>query len=211
MTPKVCCIKVGSKYGPEYVNRLYRMVEENTTHPHEFVCLTDDPRGVECQTVPVGTELSGWWSKLVLFKPHPALKGHRVIFLDLDTIILGNIDFLFDYKGDFAILRDFYHPKGYGSAIMSIEPGFGSQLWTSKHILGYHGDQDWIRANVKDADLWQDLYPGKIVSFKVHCQDVVPTQASIVCFHGYPKNSDLHPDRPLRRTWEQSPVAAQPR
>jgi hypothetical protein len=189
MTPIVVCIKVGTKYGPEYVNRLASMVETHLTRPHEFVCLTDEPSGVNCPTAPVGTDLPGWWAKLVLFKPHPSLAGRRIIFLDLDTVIVGNMDFVLDYDGPLAILRDFYRPNGYGSAILSISPLGNPGVWEQFEkgmMRQYHGDQDWIQACMR-GDLWQDLSPGKIVSYKVHCQEGVPSEASIVCFHGEPR------------------------
>lgn len=40
MTPIIVCIKVGQKYGAEYVNRLAAAVARHTTKPHEFLCLT---------------------------------------------------------------------------------------------------------------------------------------------------------------------------
>ena len=200
MVPLIVCIKVGTKYGPEYVNRLHAMVERHTIMPHEFLCLTDDALGLTCPTAPIETDLPGWWAKLVLFKPQRALRGRRVLFLDLDTVIVGNMDCLLEYDGQFAILRDFYQPNGYGSAIMSIEPGIGAYLWeqfTPDVMRRLHGDQDWIRAN-SQCDQWQDLYPGKIVSYKVHCQHGIPEGAAVICFHGEPR-----PHEVTRLSWMQ--------
>ena len=42
----VACMKWGDKYGPEYVNRLYNMVERNTTLPFKFICFTDNADGL---------------------------------------------------------------------------------------------------------------------------------------------------------------------
>ncbi len=192
MIPIVACIKVGTRYGPEYVNRLAAMVERNTTVPYEFVCLTDDNRGVLFQgfhVEPISTDLPGWWSKLVLFKPHPYLAGRRVLFLDLDTVIVGNMDFLLEYDGGFAILSDFYRPQTFGSAVMAIPPGFGPHIWWNfdPDNIDCAGDQDWIWSNLNNATRWQDLYPGKIVSYKVHCQDGLPADARVVCYHGTPR------------------------
>ena len=38
----VICMKWGVKYGPEYVNRLYRGVAQYLSRAHRFVCFTDD-------------------------------------------------------------------------------------------------------------------------------------------------------------------------
>jgi hypothetical protein len=37
----VICIKWGTKYGPDYVNRLRNMVQRHLHRPHRFVCLTE--------------------------------------------------------------------------------------------------------------------------------------------------------------------------
>jgi hypothetical protein len=123
-----------------------------------------------------------------MFKPHWALKDRRVVFLDLDTVIVGNMDFLLEYDGPFCILRDFYYPTTYGSAVMAFAPGC-DDIWNwfeRSTINVMYGDQDWLLQCVDPAkaDRWQDLYPGKIVSYKVHCQESVPEGAAVICFHG---------------------------
>jgi hypothetical protein len=193
----VCCIKVGIAYGPEYPNRLAAAVGRNLHRPHRFVCLTDDPTGLRCPSEPIFASYPGWWSKLVLFKPHAALMGERVLYLDLDTVILQDIGFLADYQGDFALLRDFYRPAGYGSAIMSIAPGWGQTIWNQFRadpvfiMQSLHGDQEWIETVVTGADLWQDLYPGRIGSYKADALQAGPKDFSLVCFHGTPKPHEL--------------------
>ena len=42
----VLCMKWGTKYGPEYVNRLYGMVRRHLRGDFRFVCLTDRSDGV---------------------------------------------------------------------------------------------------------------------------------------------------------------------
>ena len=37
----ILCMKWGTKYGAEYVNRLYNMVKRHLTLPFKMVCLTD--------------------------------------------------------------------------------------------------------------------------------------------------------------------------
>jgi hypothetical protein len=187
----VACVKVGTLYGPEYVNRLAAMVARNTTRAHRFVCLTDDPRGLTCEFLPVDTDLTGWWAKLALFKDR--VFGERVIYLDLDTVICGNIDFLFDYTGPFAILRSFLPPSRYGSAVMSFIPGLG-YLWndfTRDVMARLYGDQDWIEERVPAVDCWQDIAPGAIGSYKVDGLEDGPKDFAIVCFHGEPKPHDV--------------------
>ena len=72
----ILCMKWGTKYGPEYVNRLYAMVRRNLTGDFRFVCLTDDGSGirseVECFPIPDlklpdGLPERGW-KKLTTFE-----------------------------------------------------------------------------------------------------------------------------------------------
>lgn len=47
VTRNVVCMKWGTVYGPEYVNILHHMVQRNLTGPYRFICLTDNPAGLE--------------------------------------------------------------------------------------------------------------------------------------------------------------------
>lgn len=42
---KFVCLKWGTKYGPEYVNRLFQSIRRFYNKPHSFLCYTDDARG----------------------------------------------------------------------------------------------------------------------------------------------------------------------
>jgi len=41
------CVKHGNKYSSEYVNTLYRMSKRHCTLDFEFVCFTDDIKGLD--------------------------------------------------------------------------------------------------------------------------------------------------------------------
>lgn len=188
----ICCVMV-SNYcglGAQYVNALHRAVERNMTIPHRFVCFTDDPTGIECETEPV--EGDGWFAKLHLFKK---FNEGQVVFFDLDTLIVGNLDFLAKFNGKFAILQDFYRPKGYGSGMMSWRAPFGHEITEAYVAAGEPdvpgGDQAFIERKVKNAKRLQEVFPRKIVSYKAHALAGVPLGAAVVCFHGYPKPHDF--------------------
>lgn len=102
-TNYIICMKWGTKYEAEYVNRLYRMVSRHLTLPFKMVCLTDDSTGIypeiSCYPIP---ELNlppnlpeRGWKKLTTFKPDLyGLKG-TALFLDIDIVIVDNIDCFF--------------------------------------------------------------------------------------------------------------------
>ena len=51
----ILCMKWGTKYGPEYVNRLYGMVRRHLSGDFAFICLTDDASGIrpEVRCLPI--------------------------------------------------------------------------------------------------------------------------------------------------------------
>ena len=114
----VLCMKWGAKYGPEYVNRLYGMVARNLARPFRLVCLTDDPMGVRpevtCAPIPplppFDQPKERGWRKIASFSPDLAgLLPGVVLFLDVDVVIVGPLDPLFEAPGEFPMIRDWYH------------------------------------------------------------------------------------------------------
>ena len=194
---QIITIKWGDKYGPEYVNRLFFAVAMNATFPFDFVCLTDDQKGIHpnINTLYLAEDLGGWRNKLVLFKPSLLGAGRRSIWLDLDTVITGNSDFLACYRGDLAMLRDFYYPTEVASGIMLLRSGTYPEIWEefmkARPEGKFRSDQEflqaWLKTNGRTVDIIQDLFPGKVVSYKADCQGRgLPDDARIVCFHGIP-------------------------
>ena len=114
----ILCMKWGTKYGAEYVNRLYNMVQRHLTLPFKMVCLTDRTEGidpnVQCFPIPpldlpAGSPERGW-NKLSTFEPDLyGLKGNA-LFLDLDVVIVDNIDCFFQEPGEFLIIHDWKRP-----------------------------------------------------------------------------------------------------
>ncbi len=65
----VFCVKWGTRYDAEYVNKLLRGIKRNTTKKFDFYCFTEDPNGLmaEIQVIPLKENWSGWWGKATLF------------------------------------------------------------------------------------------------------------------------------------------------
>ncbi len=65
----VVCVKYGKLYGPEYANKLFRGVQRFLSLPHDFVCFTDDPAGLDTgiRVLPINNSYKGWWSKAHIF------------------------------------------------------------------------------------------------------------------------------------------------
>ena len=66
------------------------------------------------------------------------------------------------------------------------------------------GDQGWIEAMIPNADRLQDVFPGKFVSYKVHCENDMPPadpRAAVLSFHGLPKQTDFPESHWVSRIW----------
>jgi hypothetical protein len=220
----VICLKHGDKYDSRYVDKLYNMVLRNTRRKlgrdFTFTCYTDSRVGIDPAIRWIELprkDLMGWWHKLWFFSPEfiITIGPGQVLYLDLDTVIVGNIDEYMDYtstQAPLAILRDMgtrnNQPPAsvnWGSAIMSWPVGWGQEIWkeftrdVGQQMRGHgHGDQGYIKYVVKPKDvaLWQDILTGnsKVISYKWDIRDPnqgtpdppVPPGTSIVCFHGRP-------------------------
>ncbi|MCK0168855.1 glycosyl transferase [Jannaschia sp. S6380] len=99
-------MKWGTKYGPEYVNRLYGMIARNITPPFSVTVLTDDPRGLRPElrsaTIPdVGVDMPkgvpGKWPKSALWGKELAGLSGPVLFMDLDVVVTGSLDDFFSH------------------------------------------------------------------------------------------------------------------
>lgn len=178
----VVCLKWGTKYGPEYVNKLYNMVNRNLTIPFEFVCFTDSSAGlnksIRVEPLP-NIPAIGWWYKPYFFSADLPIKG-TILFLDLDVIVFKNIDNLFSYKpGKFCIIRDFnrfLRPTWdrMNSSVFRLETGMYDKHWqefkknVKSETVRNRGDQDWMFRYVKDHEFWPDEW---IQSYKWEMRD----------------------------------------
>lgn len=184
-------LRSGGEYHAGHVARLAVQIREHLPAA-EIICLSDVE--VPVARVPLRHGWPGWWSKLELFAPW--IKGD-VLFMDLDSAVVGDLE-SFVEVGRLAIMRDVYRPNGLQSSIMYLPEGDRAgiwrewmkqpEIWMQFHRKG--GDQaflerHWLRA----AARWQDILPGQLVSWKVHCAPTgrVPEGARIIIFHGKPR------------------------
>lgn len=180
----VACVKWGDRYGPEYVRILADMVRRNLSAEARFVCLTDRPDEVGCETQPIPEGLTGWWPKVALFEPG-RFEG-RVLFLDLDVVVAGGLDELVEHGG---IIRDWHLPC-YNSSVMCWTAGEYDHIWTRftpDVVTRLRDDQRWIT----EASDWKVFPPGWCVSYRSHAVEAIPNGTKVVCFHGTPKPHEV--------------------
>lgn len=112
MTLQVVCMRWGEYYGANYVNGLFRAITRTTSHQVRFVCFTDDDDddreryddGIIVRPIPdIGIPLNelknGCRAKLAIFQEGALEPDLKTIFLDLDTMINGDIAALTDNLG----------------------------------------------------------------------------------------------------------------
>ncbi|MDA0240822.1 MAG: tetratricopeptide repeat protein, partial [Proteobacteria bacterium] len=192
----VICVKQGTLYGADYVNRLASMVRRNAESDVRFVCFTEDPSDldttVEVRPLPA-PGLQGWWNKVALFREDLDDIGDRLLFLDLDVVITGSIDPLLRYESDFAVMDNDYVP-GCNTSVVLFRRGSRPDIWhkfTPEVSENYGGDQDWVAINVPDADLWP---VGWCVTYRLRAAKAPPPDSKIICFSGRPNPEDYPAD-----------------
>jgi hypothetical protein len=205
-----CVLKSGGDYNEQYVKNLKRMVQKNCIKRHNFICFSDIKiDGIT--TIELEKNYDGWWSKLELFRSN--IINGPVIYFDLDTLILGNIDRMFDVikDGDFFMIRDFYRDYEYASGIMAWDGDFSgiyNRFNTLKHDIAFgvkgikksaptlpRGDQEFISNDLqKMFGITPKLISDhlSIASYKKHCLDLKEApDVDVVCFHGKPRPADV--------------------
>jgi len=198
----VVCIKHGDKYGSDYVNRLHAMVVRNARSLPRFVCFTENAdgiaSGIEIQPLP-GEGLGGWWNKVALFRDQlPGVTG-RVLYLDLDVVITGDLDPLLCHPGDFVIMDNDYVP-GFNSSVMLFEAGAHPEIFADfneAEMARLDGDQDWIALKVPGAELWPHLW---CVPYRLRAAVAPPNGTKVVVFSGRPNPAD-YPAPWVRELW----------
>jgi len=198
----VCVLKSGGAFTPDYVTKLYNMVERNTTQAYEFICLTDFPKIKDCQITKLLNDFPGWWSKIELFRPGLA-STEKLIYFDLDTIILGNIDAFFEFGGEFYGLRPWNRGNQlrgqFGSGVMAWKSDSVNFIYNDfdiSQISPHFGDQAYISRSLTDNGVnyqpLQDVVSG-IYSYKRECsRKGPPSDARIICFHGRPRVHEVN-------------------
>lgn len=226
----VICIKWGSSYSSDYVNRLYNMVERNSTVPFRFYCFTDNADGLKDAIVakplpvmhmaPDDNKYSYRKEAGLCDDNLGGLKGERVLYFDLDIVIVDNIDCFFTYpEGDeFMIIND-WNTKGDHVGQASCYSWVVGQLGFVKEYFEQHpkevvdkyftASQEYLSAKIIEKYGKLSFWPEKWCrSFRFHCLPFgplrhfslakIPDGSKILVFHGSP-----NPHEAIRGVWSE--------
>ncbi len=213
---QIVCMKWGTKFGPEYVNRLYAMSRRNLSRPLRFVCFTDDPDSLDPDVETLPLPDVGWtegvdergWRKVGLFSAELGDLEGDALFLDLDVVVTGPLDAFFDYPGEIIAPRDYrvIRVKGdyfvVNSSVLRFPAGRHPEV-----LELFRRDFPRIRRRVSNEQEFLSHYfhprgllsnwpAGWCPSFKAQCVSSwplsyfrtprLPEGARVVVFHGRP-------------------------
>jgi hypothetical protein len=201
-TKNVLCIKWGTKYGAQYVNRLYEGTKANLSGPIRFVCLTEDANGidseVEIRPLPQtpfdenafdARKGGETWRKVGLFQPGLADLCGDTLFLDLDIVIAGSMDEFFEYEpGKFCVIHDWLEKRRAwmpgrdgrvgNTSIFRFNPEQHHRTYTyfaqhQNEVLDRFRIEQQYVSHVLKEDL--AFWPDQwVCSFKRHCRPAFP-------------------------------------
>ncbi len=182
----ICVLKSGGIYDKKWVSRLKRNVKDFAPKNYKFICLSDVD--VDCERINLKDNLSGWWSKIEIFRPN-LFKG-RVLYLDLDVLVVGDLKDLIFNSSRIISMKDSRF-LGINSSVMCFnadENEIYKRFIYEQAIKKYRSDQNWIN----------NLYPNLptfdnnlVVSYKDQTFGNLPNNARIIVCHGKPKPNEI--------------------
>lgn len=200
-----------STFGPETVNVLRRMVARHYPHPHQFFCVTDDAEGIDPQVkiVPLWSDHAQLVSPAGRMNPscYRRLKaysreakdifGERLVSLDLDCVVTGDLSPLWNRPEDFVIWGDTNPTTPYNGSMWLLRTGTRTRVWDefdpikspllAKQKRYWGSDQAWIAACLGPHEARWGKADG-VYSFRIHLKNLpkhdLPESAKVVFFHG---------------------------
>jgi hypothetical protein len=198
-----------SVFNSEHVHILQSMVKRNLDLDHSFVCVTDDPSGLECETIKL-------WDDPVVQLPENRPNCYRrlkafskdaekifgtdqILSIDLDSVIVSNITSLVEkmLSFDFSIWGDTAKNTHYNGSFWSLKLGSIPSVWEKFNpkkspldvnragIVG--SDQGWLSYHLGGNENKVTNSDG-VLSYRIHIlQEKLkrpPNNAKIIFFHG---------------------------
>lgn len=200
-----------SSFRGSHVNTAAAMVRRYYSKPHRFVCVTDDPTGIDTRRVevvklwsdfsdvpsPNGDRFPSCYRRLKLFSAEAAaIFGERIVQMDLDVVITGDLVPLFDRGEDFCAFGDTARNTHYNGSLIMLRTGTRKEVWDSfdpikspkiTRAAGIVGsDQAWISYILGgDEKKWGPA--DGVYSWRCHLEPqrgLLPDNARVVIFHG---------------------------
>ena len=177
---KISCLKWGSLYGPEYVNRTYGGLLKHCKEPFHFVCYTDDADGI-CSQIevkdieelrPYNTKMVFTYEKLMLIDKDEYDKN---LWIDLDVLVHeditdlitrphNNITFIWNYWNDYERMSLFNYGRGVSCHTNSSFVAWdkGTARWLSEYTHKHWKKIEWTYKSLDKYLFYQHHRNGRI-------------------------------------------------
>jgi hypothetical protein len=206
----ICTWWWGTKYEYGYVMKLVRGLRRHCS-PFRMILVTIDiamdlGKDVD-QVITIQEEdrhllkMKGCLARLRMFDPEWQSANNiegRLVCLDLDTVITGPLDKLFDLQDSFVILQgaNASNPCPYTGAMMMLRTGTHAEVWDDFDLerlatipkYEFADDQGWIAHKLPGAAGWKAGADGVYAFMKPGWPNKhggLPDDARIVTFPGY--------------------------
>ena len=207
----ICTWLWGDKYGPLYVDRLHAGLRKHVKQPFRFMVVTEIekidslPHGIERRIIEDTNllRIPGCFARLRMFDPkwqRACDITERLVCLDLDTIVTGPLDPLFDRPEPLMVLQgaNASNPCPFNCSVMMLRPGYREDLFSEFSLEAadkiprhdFPDDQGWLWHRVPDAAGWQVGSASGIYAFQKPGWPKgdprnLPPDARLVCFPGW--------------------------
>ncbi len=224
----VICMKWGTRYESDYVNRLHSMVMRHVERPTRLICFTDNDDGlnpnITAHPLPPITLPKKWrwlpWRKISLWQaPLADLEGD-VLFLDLDVVVTASLDPFFDVApGKYCVIENWTQiGQNIGNTSVYRFP-VGQYTYIYERLMAepetylnrYRASQQYISGEIEEQVFWPTEW---CVSFKHSLMPPwplnffqtprLPPSAKVVCFTGKPDPDEAMIGRWPTKRWDQA-------
>lgn len=201
-----------SQFNASHVNIFRNMIERHLHIPHEVVCITNIPRGIDprVRIIPLWDTWAGipsphggispaCYRRLPAFGEHMKdIIGPRFISFDIDVVIVSDITPLVERTEDFIIWGSTLRRTPYNGSMWMMTAGARKQVFEkfdperSPQLTlkaGFHGsDQAWISYLLGHTEATWTPQKDGVYSFRTDIANKrfkLPDDARVVFFQGH--------------------------
>lgn len=202
----------GHKYGGHYIDRLAAGIKRNLSEPYQFHVwkpLAEDEHL---------TRIPGCFARLRAFDPDWQAEygigpGDRLVVMDLDMVVTGSLDGLFDRAEPFCIAQGMNaaNPCRYTGTLWMLRAGYRPDVWSSFTVAKAEAIKTYT---ISDDQRWFEHMMPNAGAFGPDCGvygfakpgwpkgEALPSNARLVAFFGHRDPSQFGHLDWVRRHWQ---------
>jgi hypothetical protein len=161
----ICTWRWGNKFKDSDIAKLERGLRRHVSQPFRFFLVEGDSIWD-----PGLTEIKGCFARLRMFDPewqraHGIDEGERIVCIDLDMVVTGELDPLFDRPETFCITQggNASNPCPYNGCLQMLRAGSHANVWREFSLdaamrvpfYSFPDDQGWLAAVMAGAAGWK--------------------------------------------------------